>query len=127
MRAAPKPAALEIRDKLPQVRARECAEWRARFELCVPAALGWFEGHFPDHPVLPGVAQIGWAIFFAREAFHFTSDPPSIERAKFHNPIRPEQSLSLELQRDRGYPDRVGWRFEREDAILSRGRLEFVP
>lgn len=36
-----------------------------------------FDGHFPQAPVLPGVAQVDWAVRFAREAFAL---PPSLSR-----------------------------------------------
>lgn len=115
--------------KQPDVLSRERLEaacWR--FELAVPANLAWFDGHFPDHPVLPGVAQIGWAIRFAREAFGFKTDPPSIERIKFQRPIAPGDRITLELTLTRNARhNRVDWRFLAGDNLLSRGRFEFAP
>ncbi len=113
-------------EKLPVVLSREAAAERVRLELEVPATLAWFAGHFPDHPILPGVAQIGWAISFAREHFDFPADPPRIERIKFQNPIHPGDQVTLELLRDAERPLRVEWTFGRDELVLSGGRLEFV-
>ncbi|MGH8224669.1 MAG: hydroxymyristoyl-ACP dehydratase [Gammaproteobacteria bacterium] len=113
-------------DKLPVVLSREVAAERVRLDLAVPATLAWFAGHFPDHPILPGVAQIGWAIVFAREYFDFPADPPHIERIKFQNPIRPGDEVTLELLRDAERPLRVAWTLGRGELVLSNGRLEFA-
>lgn len=97
-----------------------------RLELEVPATLAWFAGHFPDNPILPGVAQIGWAIAFARKHFGFPADPLHIERVKFLKPIRPGDRATLELLRDGERPMRVEWTLGRDGLALSCGRLEFA-
>ena len=67
-------------------------------DLRVPATLGWFRGHFPDHPILPGVVQLAWVMAYARA--HFDLDP-AVERItalKFQRIIRPGAELELDLQ-----------------------------
>ncbi|MGH8273249.1 MAG: hydroxymyristoyl-ACP dehydratase [Gammaproteobacteria bacterium] len=113
--------------KLPDVRSRVCSAACARFELAIPETLAWFIGHFPDHPVLPGVAQVGWAVHFSRETFGLAADPPRIERVKYQRPIRPGETVYLVLSRDAERPARIAWRFERAGRILGSGRLEFAP
>jgi len=66
----------------------------------------WFLGHFPKHPIMPGVlviealAQIGGILAYASEPF----DPASsllyflgIDKAKFRRPVVPGDRLDLEV------------------------------
>ncbi len=115
---APSPTAT----RLPQLNASESLPDGTRLHLAVPPGLVWFEGHFPSRPVLPGVAQIAWAIHYARRHFEFTHDPSRIERVKFLEPVPLEEPLQLELHRE---GDRVTWEFSAGDTLLSRGRLAF--
>ncbi len=61
----------------------------ARLELRIPADLAYFDGHFDGAPMLPGVAQIHWAIHFARAQFGVGHGFSRIEAIKFLRPIRP--------------------------------------
>lgn len=67
--------------------------------LAVPVLLGWFKGHFPTQPILPGVAQLDWVMTYAVElapGMRFSS----IDSVKFQRPIVPESELELNLQWD---------------------------
>ncbi|MGA7965486.1 MAG: hydroxymyristoyl-ACP dehydratase [Gammaproteobacteria bacterium] len=90
--------------------------------LDVPASLTWFDGHFPSDPILPGVAQIGWAITFARERFGLNADLTAIERVKFLRTAHPNERLMLELKREK---TAVLWSFSTGGKPLSHGRLTF--
>jgi 3-hydroxymyristoyl/3-hydroxydecanoyl-(acyl carrier protein) dehydratase len=67
--------------------------------LIVQPELAWFEGHFPDEPILAGVVQIRWAIAAARELLGVTAGPTAIVQLKFKAPIRPNARLELEIRR----------------------------
>ena len=88
----------------------------------VPTTLEWFRGHFREHPILPGVVQLAWAIAYAQEHFGFE---PAIERIsdlKFLRVIRPGAELRLDLdwsQRDRG----LGFKFSERESTCSSGRF----
>lgn len=97
-----------------------------RLLLEVPAGLAWFQGHFPAEAVLPGVAQTGWAIAFARERFGFATDPCKLEQVRFQQPVRPGAHIELELVRDRENPVLVGWRFSQAGEAVGRGRMVFA-
>jgi 3-hydroxymyristoyl/3-hydroxydecanoyl-(acyl carrier protein) dehydratase len=67
--------------------------------LATPASLGWFKGHFPTQPLLPGVAQLDWVMAYAAElapGMRFSS----IDSVKFQRPIVPESELELNLHWD---------------------------
>lgn len=67
--------------------------------LWLPKTLFWFQGHFPRWPVLPGVAQIHWAMTCSApltEGLRFHS----VDRVKFQTPVTPESELRLVLRRE---------------------------
>lgn len=108
--------------RLPELRNRQPLPDGVRLHLAIPPALVWFRGHFPSRPVLPGVAQISWAVFYSREHFGFEHDPVSIDRVKFLDTVPLDKDLLLDLHREE---NRVSWQFLANDAPLSRGRLNF--
>lgn len=115
----PPPEALTL---WPRVTGRAERPGGVRLTLEVPAGLAWFDGHFPHEPILPGVAQVGWAIGHAREQFGLDRDPSRIDRVKFLRTTGPGASLELDLARDGGH---VTWQLHEGDELLSRGRLAF--
>ena len=74
----------------------------ASFEF--PPDFAGFAGHFPDNPVLPGIAQV-MAVLHAMEP----ETPPSlrgIKTCKFLRPVRPGERLTLTFQPGGGVADR---------------------
>jgi len=91
-------------------------------KMRVPADLGWFRGHFPGTPILPGVVQLAWAIAYARR--HLGLDP-TVERVtglKFLRVVRPGAELDLDLE---WVPQERALRFEYREAAVtcSSGRF----
>lgn len=87
---------------LPEVVARDASDDRLDLALLVPADSPWFEGHFPGHPILPGVVQIGWAAEFAARWTGSDTPPTLLERIKFKRPVRPGAGLVLRLHAKAG-------------------------
>jgi acyl-coenzyme A synthetase/AMP-(fatty) acid ligase/3-hydroxymyristoyl/3-hydroxydecanoyl-(acyl carrier protein) dehydratase len=74
----------------------------ATLELVADENLAAFDGHFPGAPVLPGVAQLDWALKLGREAFAgaaagIDTAPARIEQLKFQALVRPGTRLTLQL------------------------------
>jgi 3-hydroxymyristoyl/3-hydroxydecanoyl-(acyl carrier protein) dehydratase len=109
---------------LPRVLARTKTGEGARLTLAMDADLRWFAGHFPEHPVLPGAVQVGWAVAFAREVFGFETDAPALDQIKFQRPILPGETVELELKR-LGPAGRIGYRLAVGGEPAGSGRLDF--
>ncbi len=69
----------------------------AVIELQPPATLVYFDGHFDDAPVLPGVVQVDWAIDLGRRLFGFTGGFLRMEAIKFHRIFHPGPAMRLAL------------------------------
>ncbi len=97
----------------------------ASARLVVDANLAVFDGHFPDQPVLPGIAQADWAIDWGRECFGVSAAFLRLEALKFPLPVGPGARLEAEWHWDA--PTGV-LRFElrSEQGVHSSGRAVFA-
>ena len=64
----------------------------------VPADSPWFDGHFPEAPVLPGIAQLGMAHDLLCRAFNQRLPVTQVSRVRFKQMIKPEQALVLTVK-----------------------------
>lgn len=70
---------------------------QATLTMKVDANILDFRGHFTHFPLLPGVSQIDWALFYAIE--HLNTPPlfKGMEVIKFQEPILPDATVELSL------------------------------
>lgn len=61
--------------------------------------LTYFQGHFPNAPVLPGVAQLDFAVKIAKRHLGFPKQLQidKVEVLKFQQVILPEQKVTLQI------------------------------
>ena len=92
--------------------------------LNISADLGWFRGHFPDQPVLPGVIQLHWAVLVAQAYFGMAGVPTEVKRLKYKSIVTPPQILDLTVStRAAG---EIQFNFGDAEAKYSEGRLVFT-
>jgi acyl-CoA synthetase (AMP-forming)/AMP-acid ligase II/3-hydroxymyristoyl/3-hydroxydecanoyl-(acyl carrier protein) dehydratase len=65
--------------------------------LQINADLIYFDGHFPDYPLLPGVTQIDWAIYYAKKILNSGTRFAGMNAIKFQQPILPNDIVHLTL------------------------------
>lgn len=68
--------------------------------LFIEPSLLYFQGHFPDFPILPGVAQIDWAIYYGQTLLNCPNQFAGMEVIKFQEAILPNQTVLLSLKWD---------------------------
>ncbi|MBB3169255.1 3-hydroxyacyl-ACP dehydratase FabZ family protein [Simiduia aestuariiviva] len=86
------------------VKEIRCADNCWQLELCITPDLYWFQGHFAEAPILPGVVQLNWARQQAMrlwpEAHAWLAQAGAMESIKFQQVIRPGEQVLLELTLD---------------------------
>lgn len=92
-------------------------------ELYIQDSLSWFEGHFPEQAVLPGVVQTHWAgclseLFFSVEGFN------KVSNLKFKSMILPDVLVSLSLVFNHEKQS-IAFDFHGTDTSYTQGKLFF--
>lgn len=93
-------ALLDVRPRSPHLRLIARDDQRVELEITVPSDLYYFDGHFPDAPILPGVVQVDWAIGNGRRYFNLPQSFKGINALKFQQVIQADMPVTLELQHD---------------------------
>lgn len=88
-------------ESAPIFRVRTYAADEASVEVEVSSRSPYFDGHFPGHPILPGVAQLEWVMRIADALFPPSGTFRGMNALKFQQPIRPGTLLQLQLTLDR--------------------------
>ncbi|NMH60664.1 hypothetical protein [Alteromonas ponticola] len=94
--------------------------------LYVDDNLRWFQGHFPEQPVLPGIVQIDWAGTLARALMVGDNSFKQLINIKFKTMVMPNTAMQLELtyQADKGS---LKFHFFNENTSFSQGSFKFIP
>ena len=66
-------------------------------EVDFPGDSPWFDGHFPQDPVLPGIAQVAVAHDLIRRAFGDELPIREIGRLRFKRKVSPADRLSVTI------------------------------
>jgi len=96
----------------------------AELDVRWPRQLQYFIGHFDAAPVLPGVAQVHWAIHIGRELFGITLPFRAMHGLKFQHVVLPEEVTRLVLNYDAGKAS-LNFAFTSTARQHSSGRILF--
>lgn len=108
---------------LPTIQSRQDNGDSLSCKLAIDASLPQFKGHFPGSPVLPGIAQVDWAVQLVKAWDHPATDIEHLSRVKFIRPVLPGDELQLTIERrDEGV---YRYRFSAGQQDYSSGVLHF--
>ena len=99
---------------------RRMDDRRAEIDIRLDADMIWFDGHFPDQPILPGVAQVHLAVSSAERVWNWRPSTDRLSRVKFRRVLRPGDRIRLILKRDVEL-DRLHFQYELGDIIAGEG------
>jgi len=101
-------------------------EESAELSLWIPKDLDYFNGHFPNTPILAGVVQLHWAVEYAKEQFSLVNhNVQNLEVLKFKAVIVPGQNLSLKLTKKS--PSKIIFSYFSDKGQHASGRIVFEP
>ena len=108
----------------PRVLRHESRDNGCQLQLAVSPNCQYFEGHFPDNPILPGVVQLKWAEDMAREWLGVDGPFQGMRSVKFKKVILPGTVLTLALDYTPGN-GRLDFRFSSVAGEHSQGRMQY--
>jgi acyl-CoA synthetase (AMP-forming)/AMP-acid ligase II len=106
----------------PEIRAVRRRADGADFDLFIPSDLAYVEGHFPNAPIVPGVALIHWAVKFAARHLDFPLETAQAFQVKFRRVTLPGIPVTLSLRRT-SKPDRLIFEYTSATRVLSSGSV----
>ena len=99
----------------------------ATLQIEVLASLPFFDGHFPDAAVLPGVAMLEWASLFGRELFPVPATLLRMEAVKFRQLVLPGMVILMELKLKSSSTDpAIAFTVTSAAGVHSSGQLVFA-
>ncbi|MBI5553045.1 MAG: hypothetical protein HY911_16150 [Desulfobacterales bacterium] len=92
-------------------------------EVRVPAESRWFDGHFPGHPVLPGIAQLAMVFDLIQGTQGVPARVLEVSRVRFKQMILPEDHLRVWAE---PRPNRDGaytFRITKQEEVVCSGTM----
>lgn len=101
---------------------RAQSESEAEVEFALTPELIFFEGHFPDRPILPGVAQAHIAVLIAQRLWETWPSGADLSKLKFKRVLAPNEVVTLHLKRDAAL-GRISFRYRLGEIEISEGEI----
>jgi 3-hydroxyacyl-[acyl-carrier-protein] dehydratase len=93
-----------------------------RAHIQVPPDSPWFDGHFPEAPLLPGVAQLGMVHDLLIRSLKEKRPVTQISRVRFKQMIRPDQPLVLTVKTGAGNASH-SFRITGDEGLICSGQM----
>lgn len=109
----------------PHILGVESTSDTIRISLHVTEQLSWFDGHFPEQKVLPGVVQVNWAGKLARALFVKDATFQQLSNVKFKTMVLPDTTMQLELSYNAAKQS-VKFNYFNDTDSFSMGSFKFM-
>ncbi|WP_376962902.1 AMP-binding protein [Azospirillum sp. A26] len=110
------------RPTAPDIRAVRPLADGVELDLFIPRDLAQLDGHFPGMPIVPGVAQIDWAVMFANTHLGLGIEAAQSLQVKFRRVTVPDTPVTLAL-RHAPARGRLSFEYRCGDETLSSGSI----
>jgi 3-hydroxymyristoyl/3-hydroxydecanoyl-(acyl carrier protein) dehydratase len=90
----------------------------------VPAGSVWFDGHFPEQAILPGVAQLALVVEILGEALNKTVYASDVSRVRFKQAILPAEPIEVQITPKGNGTKTYGFRLRNGDSLACSGFLK---
>ena len=104
----------------PEILSEKIEAQKVVLGLRIVSALFQFQGHFPAQPILPGVAQLDWAVRYGTRFFKLNLPVKEVSQLKYRHFIIPDIDIFLELN-FRPQTKSIAFIYKSEDKVFSSG------
>lgn len=108
-------------NSLPDIVEQSMSDSRLILKLRINHDIRYFEGHFDEMPVLPGVVQLNWAIEYAVKYFEIDFNLVSVDVLKFQKLLLPDSDVTLTIHMKTA--QKFEFCFYNGDDVYSSGRI----
>jgi 3-hydroxymyristoyl/3-hydroxydecanoyl-(acyl carrier protein) dehydratase len=107
----------------PEILDEVLTSTKVTLHLFAASNLFQFQGHFPEKKILPGVAQLDWAVRYGLKYFNIQQDVQEIAQLKYRRLIGPDANvfLSLEYNLDK---NRLSFKYSNDEDVFSSGIIK---
>ena len=92
-----------------------------RAEVQVPRDSPWFSGHFPEEPILPGIAQLGMVFDAIKQSSDQNLKVSSVSRVRFKQIIRPDDQLRIIVTPQKDHAESYVFRIMVKGELVCSG------
>lgn len=111
--------------KIPTINQVESRDDAVELNLYLDEDLYYFDGHFPNAPLVAGVVQLDWAVNFAKRYLNMQGEVKSVEVLKFQVVMPPKLAVRLSLTRKSEH--KFTFSYASEKGQHASGRIVLEP
>lgn len=108
--------------ELPDITNLKVEGNRLELDLFLQENLLYFQGHFPEAAILPGVVQIHWAALWGQRWLMTETRFAGFDQVKFFMPAKPGDSLHVVLEW-RAEKSQLHFCYYLDQKLVSSGRI----
>jgi 3-hydroxymyristoyl/3-hydroxydecanoyl-(acyl carrier protein) dehydratase len=93
-------------------------------QFIVKSGSPWFEGHFPDNPIVPGIAQMNMIFDLMQRTMGPGLKLEGFKRVRFKQLIRPDTPISVLIKPGKKSPNRFEYQLTSDQKIVCTGFID---